>query len=157
MFRKLLILLLFVGVIIVGFNAYSNNAVSSFYDGFKKGYEEAKKEFPDTPKTGEVKSASQDDESGNETVVVLSHSSNVSGGIFNVSGEVQNNTGINVESVQVIATFYNADNKVIDAAKVLTEIDRLNANQKSPFELSNYPNDGLTSQIDHYELQVDYR
>jgi hypothetical protein len=60
-------------------------------------------------------------------------------GYFHVVGEVKNTLGTNIHYVTIVATFYNSSNIVIGTDLTITDIDILKPNQKSPFELSSYP------------------
>ena len=85
---------------------------------------------------------------------ILSHSSYIDGlGYFNVVGEVKNTLPSNTKYVKIVATFYDAQKKVIGTDFTYTELDILKSNQKSPFELSSYPD-----KIDpaSYKLKVSY-
>jgi hypothetical protein len=66
-------------------------------------------------------------------------------------GEVQNNTGGNVEFVKIAATYYNAAGVVTNADYTYTDIDILGPGQKGPFKI--YTDDRL---YDTYTLSVDY-
>lgn len=75
-------------------------------------------------------------------------------GYFNVVGEVQNTLSSNIEYVRIVATFYDSENTVIGTDFTYTDIDILTPNQKSPFELSSYPDKINPSS---YKLSVDYQ
>ena len=84
---------------------------------------------------------------------ILSSSSYTdTGGYFCVVGEVRNNLSSNIENVKIVATFYDSGNTVIGTDYTFTHIDILKPNQKSPFELSSYPDEITPSR---YELTVD--
>jgi hypothetical protein len=86
---------------------------------------------------------------------ILSHSSYIDGlGYFNVVGEVKNTLSSNTNYVKIVATFYDAQEKVIGTDFTYTELDILKPNQKSPFKLSSYPD-----KIDpaSYKLKMSYR
>ncbi len=85
---------------------------------------------------------------------ILSHSSYIDDlGYFNVVGEVKNTLSSNINYVKIVATFYDAQKKVIGTDFTYTELDIFESNQKSPFELSSYPD-----KIDpaSYKLKVSY-
>jgi len=85
---------------------------------------------------------------------ILSHSSYIDSlGYFNVVGEVKNTLPSNIKYVKIVTTSYDAQKKVIGTAFTYTELDILKPNQKSPFELSSYPD-----KIDpaSYKLKVSY-
>lgn len=85
---------------------------------------------------------------------ILSHSSYFNMGYFKVVGEVENTLPNNINFVQIVATFYDDQNKVIGTAFTFTDLDILKPNQKSPFELSSYPEEINPSS---YKLQLSYR
>jgi PKD repeat protein len=87
-------------------------------------------------------------------IKILSHSSYYNSGYFYVVGEVLNSANTNVEFVKIVATFYDEDNEMIGSSFTYIEIDVLTPNQKSPFELNNYPDNLI---VDHYELSLQYR
>jgi len=71
---------------------------------------------------------------------ILSHSSYVNDlGYFIVVGEVKNTLQSNIKYVKIVATFYDAQKNVIGTDFTYTALDILEPNQKSPFELSSYP------------------
>jgi hypothetical protein len=74
-------------------------------------------------------------------------------GYFTVVGEVENTLGTNVHWVKIVATFYDSSGTVIGTDYTYTTIDTLKPNQKSPFELSSYP-DEITPAS--YDLDVEY-
>ncbi|WAM22590.1 MAG: FxLYD domain-containing protein (plasmid) [Candidatus Methanoperedens sp.] len=60
-------------------------------------------------------------------------------GYYTVVGEVQNNLNSNIQFVKITAAFYDANNTVIGTDFTFTDINILKPNQKSPFELSTFP------------------
>ena len=86
---------------------------------------------------------------------ILSHSSYTDSlGYFNVVGEVKNNLSGNIKYVKITVTFYDAENIVIGTDYTYTKLDVLKPNQKSPFELSSYPD---KIEPTSYKLKVSYR
>jgi hypothetical protein len=87
--------------------------------------------------------------------LILSHTSwtDQDLGYFFVDGEVKNTLNSNMKYVKITATFYDSGGTVIGTAYVFTDIDILMPNQKSPFELSSYP-DKITPAS--YTLTVSY-
>lgn len=85
---------------------------------------------------------------------ILSHSNYIEMGYFKVVGEVENTLSNNINFVQIVATFYDDQNKVIGTAFTFTNLDILKPNQKSPFELSSFPEEINPSS---YKLQLSYR
>lgn len=68
-------------------------------------------------------------------------------------GEVQNNTGQNIEYAEVIATFYDGDGRVSGTDSGYTSIDILTPGQKSPFTVLYEASQPHAS----YLLQVQWR
>lgn len=85
---------------------------------------------------------------------ILSHSSYFDMGYFKVVGEVENTFPNNIGFVKIVATFYDDTKKVIGTAFTFTMLENLKPNQKSPFELSSYPEEINPSS---YKLQISYR
>jgi len=86
---------------------------------------------------------------------ILSMNSYTDRGYLNVVGEVKNNLQSNINYVKLTATFYDANKKVIGTDFTYAELDILKPNQKSPFELSSYP-DKITPEWDNYKLHLSY-
>jgi hypothetical protein len=82
-------------------------------------------------------------------VAVLSHQGSTSDGDYHVLGEVRNQNSFAVDSVRVIATFYNAQNEVIGAVLSYTALDALSQDQTTAFAvvLADPP-----ETVDHYAL-----
>ncbi len=74
-------------------------------------------------------------------------------GYYTVVGEVQNNLQSNIQYVKLTATFYDAQNTVIGMDFTYTDIGTLKPGQKSPFEISSYPEKISPSR---YKLSLDY-
>lgn len=90
-------------------------------------------------------------------VEVKSHNQRMDIGYAKVVGEVVNNTGRNVESVKVTATFYDKDNAVIATNFTYvgeTTSTPLEPELTAPFEVSSYP---AKINPDHYKLDVTWR
>ncbi|MDX1813474.1 MAG: FxLYD domain-containing protein, partial [Candidatus Bathyarchaeia archaeon] len=77
-----------------------------------------------------------------------------SSGYFHVLGEVKNNLTSNIENVKLVVTFYDSENLVIGADHAYADIDILEPNQKSPFELSSSP---YVISPASYEIAVEFR
>src|SRR4030042_6324036 len=75
-------------------------------------------------------------------------------GYLHVVGEVINNSGNNVKFVKVVATYYDQYGVVIRTEFTYTELDILVPGQKSPFDISSYPDEFLA--FDHYIIQLTY-
>jgi hypothetical protein len=73
---------------------------------------------------------------------------------FHIVGELKNNLTSNIEFVKVVVTFYDSENVVIGTDYTYADIDILMPDQKSPFELSSYPEDITPAS---YELAIEYR
>ncbi|WP_091828963.1 FxLYD domain-containing protein [Methanohalophilus halophilus] len=84
---------------------------------------------------------------------ILSSSSYIEYDDFHLVGEVQNNLDQNIEYVKIIGTFYNEYNEVIGTDYTYTDIDILKPGQKSPFELTTYPDSFIPAS---YKLQLSY-
>jgi len=76
-------------------------------------------------------------------------------GYFHIVGEVSNGGYANVEYVKIVATYYDQQENVIGTDYTYSELDILVPGQKSPFDLSSYP-DKLPS-LKQYRIQVSYR
>lgn len=86
--------------------------------------------------------------------MILSHTNYIDSiGYFTVVGEVKNTLSVNINYVKIVATFYDSNNVVIGTDFTFTDVDTLTPNQKSPFELSTYPDKISPSS---YKLTVDY-
>ena len=88
-----------------------------------------------------------------EPVPILSKTAFIQDGYYTIVGEVKNNLGTNVEYVKIVATFYDSSSTVIGTSYAYTQIDILKPSQKSPFEISSYP-DEITPAS--YKLSVQY-
>ncbi|APH39485.1 hypothetical protein BHR79_08330 [Methanohalophilus halophilus] len=84
---------------------------------------------------------------------ILSSSSYIEYDDFHLVGEVRNNLDQNIEYVKIIGTFYNEYNEVIGTDYTYTDIDILKPGQKSPFELTTYPDSFIPAS---YKLQLSY-
>lgn len=88
---------------------------------------------------------------------IISHNSKVERGYYEIVGEVQNNGERETQSVKVIVTYYDEDDKVIGTAFTFTSItgiDTIYVGNSAPFEISSYP---MTLNPSCYELQVQGR
>lgn len=89
-------------------------------------------------------------------ISILSHSSYVdSYGWLHVVGEVQNNGTVALNSVEITATFYNSSNTVVGTEYTYSDIDTINVEEKSPFEIL-FMEDTQVPKIDHYTLATDF-
>ena len=89
------------------------------------------------------------------SVVILNDTSYISAsGYFHVVGEVENNLPANVRYVKINAAFYDEDRNMIGTDYTYTMLDFLRPNQKSPFDLSPYPE---KIEPASYELSVTWR
>jgi hypothetical protein len=71
---------------------------------------------------------------------IKSHSASIDDmGYYKIVGEVENNSTMPAEFVEVLATFYNSSGDVIGVAFTYTYIDVVEAGDTVPFELSSYP------------------
>ncbi|MHA1290350.1 MAG: FxLYD domain-containing protein, partial [Candidatus Thorarchaeota archaeon] len=85
-------------------------------------------------------------------VEIVSHSYYVEMGYSTVVGEVKNVGSQNLEFVMITVTFYDKENNILSTGFTFTEIDTLVPQQKSPFEVSSFPDENL--QVDHYKVVV---
>lgn len=123
------------------------------YDaGYKEGYEKAKEAWSQKAEPTPAPSPPF----ASKKVDIVSHRSRISSGYYEVVGEVQNNTDRKVTYVKIIATFYDSNGQVLATGSSYAEIKDLEPGQKSPFEVSNYPNKESSQQIVRYDLQVTY-
>ena len=74
-------------------------------------------------------------------------------GYAKVVGEVKNNLQSNINYVKLTATFYDAGGKVVGTDFTYAELDILKPNQKSPFEISSYPDKIVP---DKYKVHLSY-
>ena len=71
-------------------------------------------------------------------------------GYLNVNGEIKNNSNSDLQYVEVIASFYNKNGEIVDAAYTYAQMDIVNAGSTSPFKISIQNKDS----IEKYKLQV---
>jgi hypothetical protein len=89
-------------------------------------------------------------------VEILSHVGYVdSTGNYHVVGEVQNVGTQAVTFVQVTATFYDSQNRVVDSRFDLTMLNVLLVERKSPFQIA-LLDVAESSRVNHYSLKVTY-
>ena len=60
-------------------------------------------------------------------------------GYYVTYGEVENKCGYGVDYVKVEASYYDEADQLMGTSYFFTELNILSQNQKSPFELSTYP------------------
>jgi len=90
-----------------------------------------------------------------QSPIILSHTSYTDdSGYYKIVGEVKNTLNTNLRFVEIIATFYDSENIVIGTDYTFTDISILVPNQKSPFEISSFP-DKITPAS--YKLTIDYQ
>ena len=89
-----------------------------------------------------------------DSVTVLSSSAFIdSVGYYHISGEVQNLGSNTVDYVQISATYYDGNNKVVDTDFTYASLSYMQPNDKSPFDIVDiHPT--IVPTIDHYNLQV---
>lgn len=75
---------------------------------------------------------------------------------FTVVGVVQNNLGTNIESVNVSATFYDAENNLIGRRFSPTALEILEPEQRAPFEIYLLLNSSTDIADICYELTLSY-
>ena len=95
------------------------------YDlGYEAGYGQAQQETAETATEVEDTEAKVDS-TNTPSVAILSHSPHQENGNYVVVGEVQNNTGRLVESVEIIVTFYDSNYEVVATGDTFAQIDTL--------------------------------
>ena len=94
-------------------------------------------------------------QTSNETVGIVSHNSFVDQAEYlHVVGEVQNNSTSSTKFVQVIGTFYDANNEVVGTAFTFTQPENLPPGDVAPFDLILTSASIPISEIDHYSLKL---
>lgn len=84
-------------------------------------------------------------------IEIINSSSNVNSiNYLEISGQVKNNTSENQEYVQIVATFYNKEDVVVDVGMTYSSVDVLQPGGTSPFKLTVKNRDEITD----YKLQV---
>lgn len=76
---------------------------------------------------------------------------------YHIVGEVQNNGSEPAKFVEVSATLYDSNNKVIGTGSAFTKPENIDPGQKARFEITVGTNDvmgGDLSIIDHYVIQA---
>jgi hypothetical protein len=76
---------------------------------------------------------------------------------YHIVGEVQNNGSETAKFVEVSATLYDSDNKVIGTESTFTKPSEIEPGQKAPFEITvgtDKVMGGDLSIIDHYAVQA---
>jgi hypothetical protein len=91
----------------------------------------------------------------NQSVEILSHK--IKGGQFSDSliGQIQNNFGKNIESVEVIATFYDENGDIVGTDNGYTNPSDLMAGMKAPFEL--LLDEGTADDTSSYDVTLSWR
>ena len=74
-------------------------------------------------------------------------------GDYHIVGEVQNIGSSTVDYVQITATYYDSNNKVVDTQFTFTSVSYMQPNAKSPFDIIE-TTPTLVPQISTYKLQV---
>jgi hypothetical protein len=70
-------------------------------------------------------------------------------------GQLQNNLNDKVQSVEVIATFYDQAGDIVGTKNGFTNPTDLSAGMKAPFDL--YLDEGITDELASYDLTVSWR
>ena len=91
----------------------------------------------------------------NQSVEILSHK--IKGGQFSDSliGQIQNNFGKSIESVEVIATFYDENGDIVGTDNGYTSPSDLSAGMKAPFEL--LLDEGTADDTSSYDVTLSWR
>ena len=98
-------------------------------------------------------------ESPSGTVSIISNSSYTdSSGALHIDGEVYNDIAlITAKEVQVIATFYDTNGKVVGSARALTDPEDLPSGENATFNILLTSASIPLADIDHYDLVVDWK
>lgn len=93
------------------------------------------------------------------TVSIISNSSYTdSSGALHIDGEVYNDMAlITAKEVQVIATFYDTNGKVVGSARSLTDPEDLPSGENATFNILLTSASIPMADIDHYDLVVDWK
>lgn len=93
------------------------------------------------------------------SVSILSNSSHTdSTGILHVVGEVYNDMAPNTaKDVQVIATFYDLNNKVVGTSSEFITPRDLASGEKAPFDIKLTSASIPVDEIDHNSLKIDWK
>ncbi len=75
--------------------------------------------------------------------------------VYHITGEVQNTGSGTVALVVVLATFFDANNNMLDSQFTYASLNYLQPNAKSPFSIIEWQST-IVSKIDHYKLQVSF-
>jgi hypothetical protein len=102
---------------------------------------------------------SQQFEEPSGTVSIISNSSYTdSSGALHIDGEVYNDVAlITAKEVQVIATFYDTNGKVVGSARALTDPEDLPSGENATFNILLTTASIPIADIDHYSLVVDWK
>lgn len=74
---------------------------------------------------------------------------------LHIIGEVQNNGTVPLYWCQVIATFYNSSDDMVAIDYAYTDVDVINVNETSPFEILFFEETQIPK-IDYYTLELDF-
>jgi hypothetical protein len=108
---------------------------------------------------GQLQQQQSPQELGSDTnrgLLILSSSVITDFGSTYVVGEVRNDLPSVVESVQVLARFYDASGRLIDTGSANAELSQLRPGEKSPFRLSVTDDESVVQRIANYNLTVDW-
>ncbi|MGA7542257.1 MAG: FxLYD domain-containing protein [Nitrososphaeraceae archaeon] len=110
-------------------------------------------------KVQEYVQIAQQSEEPSGTVSIISNSSYTdSSGALHIDGEVYNDVAlITAKEVQVIATFYDTNGKVVGSARALTDPEDLPSGENATFNILLTTASIPIADIDHYSLVVDWK
>jgi hypothetical protein len=93
------------------------------------------------------------------TVSIIGNSSYTdSSGALHIDGEVYNDVAlITAKEVQVIATFYDTNGKVVGSVRALTDPEDLPSGENATFNILLTSASIPIADIDHYDLVVDWK
>jgi len=77
-------------------------------------------------------------------------------GNIHIIGQVQNNFTFPIRFVQVIATLYDVNKRVVDTGNAYSDVDQLSPGEKSGFDIILTGNNGAISNVTNYALGTSY-
>lgn len=129
-------------------------AIASLTPG-KKETKVAPEKVEKTEDEEEVSDIEEEAEEEKADVQILSHNHRIGdSGYYIISGEVQNRGKKPAEYVKVTATGYDMNKEVVATEDTYTNIERIESNAKSPFEM-NIDKD-IAPKIESYELNIQW-
>ncbi len=97
------------------------------------------------------------DERETSGIEVISDSGgNIGNGVYEVTGKIQNKNKEEASFVKVKATFYDANQQIIDENEVSVDLDVLPAGEKANFTIDTSKG-GIADSVASYKLSVSHR